>query len=102
MDINRISGIGLLVLSLSASVVPWLLVWLRGFDQPPLADEGAAAHIFQLSVAALLPVTVIFFATADWARPAQIVKRVAVPAVLVILAFAFVFYYERVYIPAHF
>src|SRR4051794_25393387 len=101
-QINRISSAVLLVLSVTASVVPWVLVWLRGIDRPPLEDEGAAAHLFQLSVVALMPVTVVFFATADWSRPAQVVKRLAAPAVLVILAFAFVFYYERIYIPAHF
>lgn len=100
--INRISSVGLLALSLTASVVPWFLVWLRGFDRPPLEDEGASAHLFQLSIVALVPVTIIFFATADWSRPAQIVKRLALPAALVVLAFAFVFYYERIYIPSHF
>jgi hypothetical protein len=100
--VNRISSVVMLVLSLTASVVPWSLAWLRGFDQPPLEDEGTSAHLFQLSIAALVPVTLIFFATADWARPWPVIRRVAVPAVLVVLSVTALFYYERVYIPSHF
>ncbi len=100
--INFISSVLMFVLSLTASVVPWSLAWFRGFDQPPLKDEGTSAHLFQLSIVALVPVTLVFFATADWTRPGRMIGRVAFPAVLVVLSVAAVFYYERVYIPAHF
>ncbi len=43
-QINRVSGKVLIVLSLIA-----LLAVLIGYTQPPQTDEGAAAHIFQLS-----------------------------------------------------
>jgi hypothetical protein len=49
-----------------------------------------------------VPITPVFCATADWQRPWPIVKRVAVPATLVILSIAGIFYYEQVYVPAHF
>lgn len=100
--LNRISSAVLLVLSLTASVVPWLLEWRRGFDQPPLADEGTPAHVFQLSIVLLMPVVLIFLATADLRRPWQIVRRSAIPAALVFLSVAGLFYYEHIYIPAHF
>lgn len=93
--INHSSSVALLVLSLTASVVPWLLEWRRGFDQPPLTDEGTPAHIFQLSIVALVPVALIFLATLDRRRPWQVVRRTALPAVLVLLSCAALFYYER-------
>ena len=49
--INLISLIGLFVLSLTAL----LDVLLLGYTQPPQADEGTGAHIFQLSIVALVP-----------------------------------------------
>jgi len=102
-QLHRISVIALFVLSLTASVVPWSIAWLGGqIGQPPAEDEGTAAHLFQLSIVSLVPVTLIFCATADWTRPWNIVKRVAVPAILVMLSIAGLFYYERVYVPAHF
>ncbi len=63
-QINRISGKILIVLSVTA-----LLAVLSGYAQPPLRDEGAAAHIFQLSAVALVPMIFIFFVTADWRQP---------------------------------
>ena len=64
---NRVSGIGLIVLSLTAL----LDVLLLGYTQPLLSDEGTGAHIFQLSIVALLPTgfLFLFLTTADWAQP---------------------------------
>jgi Na+/H+ antiporter NhaD/arsenite permease-like protein len=59
-QIHRISGKALLVLSAVA-----LLAVLSGYAQRPQADEGTAAHIFQLSIVALVPAIVVFLATAD-------------------------------------
>jgi len=42
--INRLSGAALTVFAVIA-----LLDVLFGYTQPPLADEGTGAHIFQLS-----------------------------------------------------
>ncbi len=60
-QINRISGKVLIVLSAIA-----LLTVLSGYFQPPQPDEGTAAHIFQLSIVALVPMILLFLATADW------------------------------------
>jgi len=80
-EINRISGIVLIVLSLTAL----LDVLLLGYTQPPLSDEGTGAHIFQLSIVALLPTGILFLTTANWAQPVRIVRRLAFPAVVVVL-----------------
>jgi hypothetical protein len=50
-QINRVSGKVLIVLSLIA-----LLAVLSGYTQPPQPDEGTAAHIFQMSIVALVPI----------------------------------------------
>ena len=52
-QINRVSSIVIIGLSLTS-----LLTVLSGYThppQPPEPDEEAAAHIFQLSIAALVP-----------------------------------------------
>jgi Na+/H+ antiporter NhaD/arsenite permease-like protein len=69
-QINRFSGKVLIVLSLIA-----LLAVLSGYTQPPQPDEGTAAHIFQLSVVALVPTIVLFLATADWRQPLRSAAR---------------------------
>ena len=96
-QINRLSTIGLSVLSLTA-----LLVVLLGYTQPPLPDEGTGAHIFQLSLVALVPIGCLFLATADWAEPVRTVRRLAFPAVMVVLAFAALYYLEHYFYPRHF
>jgi hypothetical protein len=63
-QINRVSRKVIIVLSLIA-----LFTVLSGYTQPPQADEGAAAHIFQLSIVALVPMILLFLATADWRQP---------------------------------
>lgn len=90
--INALSGATLTVLAIGAFVTV-----LVGFTQPPLPDEGALAHIFQLTIAALLPTGAVFVATADWSRPAAPVKSLVLPAVFVILAFSALYYLEHVY-----
>ena len=97
-EINRVSGIVLIVLSLTAL----LDVLLLGYFQPPLSDEGTGAHIFQLSIVALLPTGFLFLTTADWAQPVRIVRRLAFPAAVVVLAFAALYYLEHYFYPAHY
>jgi hypothetical protein len=97
-EINRISGIVLIVLSLTAL----LDVLLLGYTQPPLSDEGTGAHIFQLSIVALLPTGILFLTTANWAQPVRIVRRLAFPAVVVVLAFTALYYLEHYFYPAHY
>jgi hypothetical protein len=95
---NRVSTIGLIVLSLAAlllvlsALVP---IALSGHVPPPATDEGARAHIFQLLIVALVPIGALFLATADWTHPLRIVRRLAFPAVAVILAFVLLYYFEH-------
>jgi succinate dehydrogenase hydrophobic anchor subunit len=89
-QINRVSGIVLVVLSVVA-----LLCVLSGYAQPPQTDENAAAHIFQLCIVALAPVTLLFLVTADWKQPLRSARRLAIPAATVIVAFAALYYLEH-------
>ena len=97
-QINRLSRIVLIALSLTAL----LDVLLVGYTQPPLADEGAGAHIFQLSIVALVPAGLVFLATADWTQPVRIARRLAFPTAVVVLAFAALYYLEHYFYPAHY
>ena len=98
--INRVSGVALIVLSLTA-----LLTVLSGyrvsfqpfsiFTQPPEPDEGTAAHIFQLSIAALVPMVLLFLATADWKQPLRSARPLAFSGAAVVLAFGALYYLEH-------
>jgi hypothetical protein len=92
--VNRLSGLALILLSLTA-----LFVVLWGYTQPPLPDEGIGAHTFQLSIVALVPVTLVFLATADWSRPSRSVRPLAIAVAATVLAFAALYYLEHVYYP---
>ncbi len=89
-QINRVSGRVLVVLSLTA-----LLAVLSGYAQPPQPDEGAAAHIFQLSIVALVPTILLFFATADWSQSLRSARPLAFPAAVLVLAFGALYYLEH-------
>jgi hypothetical protein len=96
--INRVSTVGLIVLSLTAllTVLPVALrMALGGHVPPPEPDEGTRAHIFQLSIVALLPMGVLFLATADWTQPVRSVRRLALPVAVVVLAFGALYYLEH-------
>jgi hypothetical protein len=72
-----------------------LLMVLSGYLQPPQADEGTEAHIFQLSVVLLVPAGLLYLATADWQQPRQSARRLALPAVVLAAAFAALYYLEH-------
>jgi hypothetical protein len=98
---NLVSTIGLVVLSLTAllTVLPFALRAMLGLPvPPPPGDEGAGAHIFQISIVALMPMGLFFLATADWTQPSRIVKRLALPALFVALAFCILYSYEHHYL----
>jgi len=89
-QINRLSGKVLIVLSVTA-----LLTVLSGYTQPPQPDEGAAAHIFQLSIVALVPIILLFLATADWRQPLKSARPLAFSAAALLVAFAALYYLEH-------
>jgi len=89
-QINRVSGKVLIVLSLSA-----LLAVLSGYRQPPQPDEGAGAHIFQLSIVALVPAILLFLATADWRQRWRSARPLAFPAAALVLALGALYYLEH-------
>ena len=89
-QINRVSGRVILVLSLAA-----LLTVLIGYTQPPQPDEGALAHIFHLSIVALVAMIFLFFATADWKQPSRSARPLALPGAALVLAFSALYYLEH-------
>jgi hypothetical protein len=89
--LNRLSGFALVLLSLTALVV---VLW--GYTQPPLPDEGTGAHIFQLSIVALLPVALVFVLTGDWSQPRRTGRPLVVAAAATMLAFAALYVLEHV------
>jgi len=89
-QINRVSSKVVLVLSLTA-----LIAVLSGYFQPPQADEGTAAHIFQLSILLLVPVIFLFLASADWMQRARSVRPLALPAAVLVIAFGALYYLEH-------
>ena len=89
-QVNRVSGRVILALSLIA-----LLTVLSGYFQPPQPDEGTAAHIFQLSIVALAPLTLLFLATADWKQPSRSARPLAFPVAALVVAFAALYYLEH-------
>ena len=96
--INRVSSLGLVVLSLSALspvLIGALLALFGGQDPFHESDEGTGAHIFQLSIVALFPMTLLFFVTADWAQPVRSARRLAFPGAAVVIAFALLYYFEQ-------
>ncbi len=94
--INRGAGTFLMVLSVIA-----LGTVLTGYFQAPQADEGTAAHIFQLAVIAVLPVSLIFFATADWNDVRRSARPLIVTGVCLIIAFSALYYLENVWYLRH-
>jgi hypothetical protein len=101
--VNRVSTIGLVCLSLTA-LAPLLALAMRavltGHVPPPEPDEGAGAHIFQLSIAGVVLVGCVFLVTADWAQPVRSIRHLTFPAAAVVLAFGILFYFEQYYFPA--
>ena len=92
-QINVVSGVVHIVLSLTA-----LLTVMTGLLWPPrLAnpDEGTQAHIFQLSIAALLPMTMLVIATADWRLPWRSARPLIISSVAMVLAFGGLYYLEH-------
>ncbi len=88
--INRVSGVLMVLLSLIA-----LLTVLSGYTRPWQADEGAAAHIFQLSMVAVVPFIFLFLATADWRERWRSARPLVLSAATLGLAFGALYYLEH-------
>ena len=90
--VNRISGRIVTGLSVTA-----LLTVASGYFHPPHVetDEGTAAHIFQLSIVALVPMILLFFVTADWKKPLRSARQLVFPAAALVLAFGALYYLEH-------
>ena len=89
-SVNRVSGRMMVALSCLA-----LVTVVTGYWQAPQADEGTAAHIFQLSIVLLLPIGVVFIATSDWTQPRRFLRPLILSAGAVVLAFGGLYYLER-------
>jgi hypothetical protein len=89
-QLNRVSGLASILLSSAA-----LLAVISGYFQPPQPEEGIAAHIFQLSIVALVPMILLFLATMDWKRPLRSSRLLAFPAAALAFAFSALYYLEH-------
>jgi hypothetical protein len=92
-QVNRVSSVVLIVLSLTALMT--VLIGIALEPRPLPRDEGTGAHIFQLSSALLVPMTFLFLATADWRQPWRNARPLAVTAFATLLAFAGLYYLEH-------
>ena len=68
---------------------------LSAIGEPPQADEGAKAHLFQLAVVALAPAGIAYLLTADWTKPVRALWPAALSAVLLASAFVLLFRLEH-------
>jgi len=100
MQATRINHISARVMAVLALIA--LTAVATGYFQSPRPDEGTAAHIFQLSVVMAAAVAALFVVTANWRRPAHSVRPLVLPAVLMLAAFAALYYLEHFYYPAHY
>ena len=87
--VNRVCAVIVVILSLTA--LGAVLVGTGGSPQP---DEGTAAHIFQFSIAALVPSIALCMLTADWRRMKSIAP-LALSAVALIVAFSVLYRFEH-------
>ena len=90
-QVNRVSSKVLIALSLIA-----LLAVLGGYTQQPRPDEGTAAHIFQLSIVALVPTIVLFLVTAHRRQPLRRAARpLVIPVTTLALAFGALYFLKQ-------
>lgn len=93
--LNRLTGRVMIALSLVA-----LLDVVGGFFgghffTEPKGDESGAAHVFQLAVIGVALTGVLFLSSAKWSKGPRAVRPLAVPAVLLALAFGTLFCLEH-------
>ena len=94
--INRFSSWAMHVLSLfAACLVVGATVLTKLGRLQPSADEGTAAHLFQLAVALSVPAGLVYLLSADWRRPGRVVMGLLVPALALVVAFATLYSMEH-------
>jgi len=92
-QINQMSSIVLVLLSVIA-----LITVVTGVISPPPVpepDEGTQAHIFQVSIAALVPMTIVVLGTANWRQPWRSLLPLIISAAVTMLAFIGLYYLEH-------
>jgi hypothetical protein len=95
---NRVSGrvvLGLSLFAMSLVVGATILTTLGKLNPAPGGDEGTPAHLFQLAIVLLLPAGLAFLATADWRQPGKVARRLATPAIALLVAFSTLYYMEH-------
>jgi len=92
LTINRFAARAMILLALLA-----LLTVISGYFQKPQPDEGTGAHLFQLSVVALMILIPLFAATANWAEPKKQIAPLAITGAALLLAFGALYYLEHVF-----
>jgi len=85
-QINRGAAIMPLFLSGAAFLLA-LGAGLMGWERN-LPDEGTGAHLFQLMIAAQIPLIAILLWTADWSKPRSIGKWLMIDLAAIALACA--------------
>jgi hypothetical protein len=96
MNVQRINRLGRLSSrTLMGLALIALFAVLSGYTHPLLPDEGAAAHIFQLSVVAFVLVISLFLFTADWRQPWRSIRSLAFPIATLALSFGGLYYLEH-------
>jgi uncharacterized membrane protein YozB (DUF420 family) len=93
--LNRVCSRVVLVLSLIALVT--VLIGFTQPRQPAATDEGALAHIFQISVVLAAATGLLFLFSADWKRPLRSVRPLMIPVGVLVAAFTVLYYLEHVY-----
>lgn len=96
--INKVSGYIVLGLSLVSMLLvggATILTMLGRFNPSPDGDEGTAAHLFQLAIVLLFPAGFAYLVTADWHQPLKVAKRLALPAIALVVAFSTLYYMEH-------
>ena len=88
-QINRISSIFLVILSLTA-----LLTVVSGYARPPQPND-AREYIFQLSIVALMFMTLVFLTTADWRQPVRSARPLAFAVAASAVAFGALYLREH-------
>ena len=90
---NRVAAAALVLLSLVllGDVVSGVL----GAPQPPSSDEGTQAHIFQLTVALLVPAMLVSVVIWDRARPLRTAWPLVLAAAALLISFALVYRLEH-------